>query len=192
VGPARQDRSRLRYAALTITGIAALTAAVSGCGQQASRTPYSSSNLPASASAARGAPAGSSGKTVSSASGDPGAYNTASGSGQGKGSDLGQGRGSGPGRGKGGQGAAGVSRGTSEQGCPTAGVGGDPVPPPCPATLGTPGQGGIQAPFSATPTTSSQTSGSTGPPPAPCIPVNSTSPARLASAASPTADCSTP
>jgi hypothetical protein len=136
-----------------IAGFAALALVLSGCGQQGTgQSPYSPQSLtPASASQPQGV-------TPSAPEGpETGPFPTAPGSGGhgGRAPSL-------PGKAPAGartttpdSSGSGISAQGSGSGndCPTADVGGDPVPPPCPVAAAATTSDGIQGPVSASPTT---------------------------------------
>lgn len=147
---------RLRYAVWGIAGTAALTAALSGCGQQVAgqqaenQFPYSESFSPAIASLAKATSNGSGNSGVNPApashrtghnggnksAGNPGgsAHTVSSKSGTGADGDAIPGTNASTGDNTGASASTGTSSNpkTSSQGCPTSDVGGDDIPPPCP------------------------------------------------------------
>jgi hypothetical protein len=148
----RCDDWRVRSAVWIIAGVAALAAVLSGCGQQdtgayaASSPSWSARTSPASLAhvAASGVPGGS----------EAGSPATTSGPGGQSRETL-----STPGRTAAGIKATvadsdGDADSSSDAGCPTAGVGGDPVPPPCPVAAAPVTSDGIQGPVSPPPATS--------------------------------------
>jgi hypothetical protein len=153
-----------RYRVGAIAWIAVATVMLSGCGyQETSQSAYSppsaltspssqarrvTSRTPVDSKAGSLPPAPGSGGTSGGGTtphGKAPARTTASG--------LGSGTGSGP------QASGSNVQSSGTGNCPTAGVGGDPVPPPCPVAAQVPSSDGIQGIVTASPTTSSGSGG---------------------------------
>jgi hypothetical protein len=149
----RRGGTWVRCSVWAIAGISPLILVLSGCGQQGtSQSPYSPQPLiPASASQTQGVTSSAPGSS------ETGSFPTAPGSGGQRGRAPSLPRKAptgartttpGPGSGSGAQGSG------SGNDCPTAGVGGDPVPPPCPVAAASTTSDGIQGPVTASPTSS--------------------------------------
>jgi hypothetical protein len=156
----RHGGTWVRCSVRAIAGIAALALVLSGCGQQGTgQSSYSPrSVIPPSASQTQGVTSSARGSS------ETGSFPTAPGSGghrdrspslPGKASAGARTTTPGPGPGSSAQGPGSSAQGSGTgNDCPTAGVGGDPVPPPCPVAAASTTSDGIQGPVTASPTSS--------------------------------------
>jgi hypothetical protein len=168
VNELRRGGTPVRCSVWAIAGIGALAVVLSGCGQQGmSQSPYSPQSVaPASASQTQGVTPGASGSSdAGSSAAAPGSDGEGAGapgrSGKAPADAQSAASGSGWSGGLPGSGGKVPSPGSNAQGstsandCPTAGVGGDLVAPPCPVAATTTSSDGIQGPATASPTTES-------------------------------------